>query len=208
MLQNDPQFTPVASAASASHQLWSIAGTDGQCSKLSVEDLVRIAFELSDDHLQVVRYGPFSQKLSPILRDGKLREFLHFVLTKANGALTVTTIIEVMRFRFSLTTEENTELEDSIPSPLPSPASEAEATLAARSIISRLNSDESQILAEYFKAGGDFTIAAQNCGRGLERVRTVVRRAFVAICDSSDSEEHARSIMVHLESSLLQRGGV
>jgi hypothetical protein len=173
---------------------------------LTIEQLVQIAFELSDDQLQVVKYGPFSQKLSPILRDVKLREFLHFLLANANGGLTIRMIVEVMRFRFSLPVEEHIELEDSIPSPKASPEKEAETRLAARGVVSRLSLEQFQILAAFFEAEGDVNAAAAIRQRDPEHIREVIHEAFAAICEYADSEENARSIMNAVESLVSSHG--
>src|SRR6266446_2258168 len=77
VLRDDSRFRPVGGVSHASEQRWVLAGKDEiKQSMLELRDLVQIACELSDDELQVVRYGPLSQKLSPILREPKLLEFL------------------------------------------------------------------------------------------------------------------------------------
>lgn len=111
-----------------------------------------------------------------------------------------------MRFRFSLPTEENTKLDENIQSPTPSPANEAARTVGARSVVSRLDLEDAHILATYFRSGGNFSEAAQRCACALERVREIVHRAFGAICECSESEDDARSIMNTVEWLLIQRG--
>jgi len=203
-LRDDSHFRSVGGASLAAEQRWTLAENEsGDPSMLALHDLVQIACELSDDELQVVRYGPFSQKLSPILREPKLREFLCHLMRRAQGSLTVSSIIDVMRFRFSLPTEEHIELHEGIPSSMPSPANEAERTIAARAVVSRLDYDDVRRLTAYFRSNGDFSEAARECACTVERVREVVHRAFGAICECSESEDDARSIMNRVESLLM-----
>ena len=94
----------------------------------------------------------------------------------------------------------------SIPSPKPSPEKEAETRLAARGVVSRLSFEEFQILAAFFNAGGDVNATARVCQRDPERIREVIHEAFAAICEYSDSEENAHSIMNAVESLVLSHG--
>jgi hypothetical protein len=167
---------------------------------------VTLACALTDDELEVVRYGPFSQKLSPILRDPKLRAFLVHVLQHADGSLSLSTIADVMRLRFSLPTEEHTELDAALPDSRPNPADAALINACARSAVSRLDCEGVVILAAYFKAGGKCEDAARSSGVPLLNVRQVVSRAFGIICECSDSPEDAHAIMKTVESLLIQRG--
>ena len=207
MMFEDGAFRPVGSASLGGGQGWTLAvHASSDPSPLSTRELLGIASELSDDDLEVVRYGPFSQKLSPILRGPKLREFLVHLLGRAMGSLTLSVIVDIMRLRFSLPTEEQTELDETLPSPRPDPADEAVVTTSARSVVSRLDADGARLLAAYFMVQGNPDKAAKSCGSSLERVREVVHGAFEMICDCSDSQEEARAIMEAVESLLLQRG--
>lgn len=204
MLRDISHFRPVTGSSLAAEWRWTLAENElNDPSILAVHDLVQIACELNDDELQVVRYGPFSQKLSPILRDPQLRKFLSHLMKLAQGSLTVGTIIDVMRFRFSLPTEEHTELDENIPSSKPSPGNEAARAIAARAVISRLDHEDVPRLRAYFRSSGDFDEAAEKCRCTTERVREVVHRAFGAICECSESEDDARSIMNKVESLLI-----
>src|SRR5262249_41248294 len=119
-------------------------------------DLVQIACELNDDELQGVRYGPFSQKLSPILRDPQLRKFLSHLMKLAQGSLTVGTIIDVMRFRFSLPTEEHTELDENYHCPNPSNGNEGARGSAASGVISPVADEYVLRFRAYFRSCCDF----------------------------------------------------
>jgi len=207
MLREDPTFRSLNPGSPTVQSQWTLTGNDITRSSLcSVSELVQIAFELSDDELQVVRYGPFSQKLSPILRENGLRQFLMHILKGARGALEIDIIIDVMDRRFSLPHDEEIEIDDTVPSHETSPATQAEWSVAAESIVSRLGLDRSRIVRAYFASGANVPIAARRLGCSQENVRRIVRDAFHDICESSRTEDDARSIMTQVESLLLQRG--
>jgi hypothetical protein len=175
-------------------------------SPLSVAELVQIAAELSDGEIRVVRYGPFSQKLSPILRQPELRAFLQHLLGRAKGSLTLSIIVDVMRFRFSLPTEEHMELDEGIPSLRPGPADEAAVAGNARSIVLRLNREEADVVTAYFGSQGSFPQTAKLSGCSSVRVRGVVHRTLGMICELSESQDEASAIMKNVEMLLIQRG--
>lgn len=207
MLRDNSHFRSVSSPLMGAEERWTLAGQGSSApSMLSVGELAQIACGLSDNDLEVVRYGPFSQKLSPILREPRLRDFLGHLLGRAEGSLTLSTIIEVMRFRFSLPTEEHTELVESIPSTRLGPADEAAVAINARSVVSRLNLEETKIVDAYFASQGAVSEAARLCECTPERVREVVHRAVAMICECSESEDDARAIMRSVESLLIQHG--
>ena len=206
-LRNDSSFRSLGSSSVGPEERWTLANSASRVpSVCSAEDLAQVACELSDDVLEVVRYGPFSQKLSPILRDPKLREFLIHLLQGAGGSLTLGAIIEVMRVRFSLPTDEATNLHDGIVSLNQSPADEVAMTLSARSVVSRLALEEATVLENYFRSGGDLSEVAKLSGCDGQRVRDVVHRAFAMICECSDSEDEARAVMQTVEALLIQHG--
>ena len=207
MLRGNSDFRSVSSPLVEAEERWTLAGHGpSEPSTLSVGELTQIACELSDNDLAVVRYGPFSQKLSPILRDTRLRDFLVHLFRRADGSLTLNTIIGVMRFRFSLTKEEHTELDDSIPSTRRGPADEAAVTINACSVVSRLSLDEVEIFTAYFRSQGSFSETARICECAPERAREVVHQAVSMICECSESEDDARAIMGSVESLLIQDG--
>ncbi len=207
MMLKDPAFGPVTSISLGAEQAWELAGQASQNpSPLAMRELLGIASELSDDDLEVVRYGPFSQKLSPILRGPKLREFLVHLLGGAKGSLTLSAIVDIMRLRFSLPTKEQTELHEKISSTRPDPADEAVIRANARSVVSRLDADGTRLLAGYFMARGNLGEAADSVNSTLEQVREVVYGAFEMICDCSDSPDEARATLEAVESLLLLRG--
>jgi hypothetical protein len=207
LMRDDPAFQPLGPESLGAEQRWTLSDAPTQQSSiLTLRELLRIASALSDDDLAVVRYGPFSQKLSPILREPKLRDFLRHLLGHAQGSMTVGSILDVMRLRFSLPIEEESPLDDSIPTLSPDPADEAANKTRALSVVSRLMTEEARILEAYFRTGGNFVDTAASCRVSLEQARTFVCRALKMVCDCSDSLEDARAIMQAIESLLLRPG--
>lgn len=207
MLRDDTAFQPVGPASLGADQRWMLTEHPyAEPSPLSRRELLEVASELSDDDLAVVRYGPFSQKLSPIIREPKLREFLVHLLSRTKGSLAIYEILDVMRLRFSLPTDELIELDEALPSLIPDPGDEAALNTTARSVVSRLELEEARLLATYFKAAGNEHEAAEECAATVQQVRQAVRCAFQMIVDCSDSLDEARAVSVAVESLLLGGG--
>jgi hypothetical protein len=205
MLHNDSEFHHVGSASRAAEERWALAPGVSDSSTHTI-DLLQAARELSDDDLEVVRYGPFAQKLSPILREPKLRRFLIHLLHRAGRSLALSEIMEVMQLRFGLPVDEEVELDDELPSLNVSPSDDTVLSLAARSVISRMTSGEANILENYFRSGAVLVGAARLSGCDTQQVRQAVVRAFGMICECSNSEEQARAIMNKVECLLYQQG--
>ncbi len=106
MLKSSERFSQVG-PDSPGQALWSLAADPAsEPTQRPLRGLVRIAHELSDQDLQVVRYGPHSLKSSPILREPALERFLVHLLGKAGGGLTAAQLAQVMQHRFSLLRED------------------------------------------------------------------------------------------------------
>jgi hypothetical protein len=208
MMQKDHStFRHTSPSSLGAQQHWTLVGRDVDVpSTVSVGDLAGFACTLSDDQLDVVRYGPFSQKLSPILRDPKLREFIVAILTRAAGSLSLASIVDVMRIRFSLPTEEHVELDETFEDSRPDPSETAAVNAAARSVVARLDCGATAILAAYFEAEGKCEAAARKCEVPLPTAREAISNAFRIICEYADSPEHATVILRTVESLLIQRG--
>ncbi len=204
MLREDSAFRPVAPNVQAANQRWMLLSAESANPSPAPErELLRIASELSDDQLEVVRYGPFSQKLSPILRKGKLREFLLHLLEHAGGSLTLGTILGVMRERFSLWPERHADLDDSLPSRSSDVGDEVANADKGRSVVARLDMEAAGLFAAYLRAGGDWNAAATACGAQSQRLRAVVHDTFGMIVECSESAEEARAILSVVEALLL-----
>jgi len=204
VLREDSAFREVTQHAHGGNQRWALnSGESGDPSLASCRELLRIASELSDDQLEVVRYGPFSQKLSPILRAGKLREFLVHLLERAGGSLTLSAILDVMRDRFSLWVEQHEDLDDSMPSLAADAGEQVAIEDKGRSVVDRLDMDAAGLVAAFSRAGGDWSAAASASGTEPQRLRAVVHNTYAMIVECSESVEEARAILAVVEALLL-----
>lgn len=208
ILKGDAAFRAVDGGGAEVQRRWTLAeSTRNEPSALSMRELLGIANQLNDEELEVVRYGPFSQKLSPILREPDLRQFLAHMLGCAEGSLSLHTILDVMRLRFSLPTEEHIELDELMPTSTPSAAEGAFIILAAESVVARLAREEVQLLESYFQAGGAFRNAASLAGCSPDQLRAVVHRVLGMVSEASDSLDDAHAVLHAIESLLLERSG-
>jgi hypothetical protein len=191
--EDDERFAKIGRAARSHEQLWTVAeqAETTAPSRLSVVALVAIAAELSDDDLEVVRYGPASLKSSPILREPKLREFLVHLLGRAEGALNQATIAEVMRRRFGLFELEEVALEDYDVAVPVIELRQVESDDVVRSVRARLGQDRLQELRQFHAAAAE-----------PDDVPSAIGDTIALVAQYADSAEVAEEIYDRLVESL------
>lgn len=203
MLRSDPAFVPVGRAPRPSDQAWGLASApDTGLSRTSLPGLVAAAAELDDAQLEVVRYGPHSLKSSPILREPKLREFLVHLLGRAEGALSIAVIAEVMRRRFGLLEPTPVALDEALllaETPL---VATVETLELADSVLARLGFEHAEALAAFERFGGDAERAAADLGRSRDAVGESINVVLAAIAEHAESHDEARRIYAVLIESL------
>ena len=204
MLRNETEFKPITGASRApADQLWTLASARWESSSsLALADLVQLANQLSDDELGVVRYGPFSLKSSPILREPALREFLRFMFEQASGGLTLSMIADVMRRRFRLFELADVTLDDSlettdVPVPL-----QAEHEAAAASVVARMGETGAAAIRAFEETDGDFASAGATIGGDAADGERAVTEVLGLIADFAISAEDARSIYARVVEKL------
>jgi hypothetical protein len=208
MLRKDPGFAPVGRSNRAGEQLWSLAGMRvGGPSALPLGALVSIALELDDEALEVVRYGPYSLKSSPILREPRLHEFVAFLLEHAEGALSLGTIIKVLRRRFRLLAAEPVQLDEALESEEPPVPLRVERDAATQSVVSRLGLDLARALRAYETPDRDFAAAGKAIGGGRLEGEHAVSNVLALIAEYADSLEEARAIYRSVVESLFRESG-
>jgi hypothetical protein len=111
ILRDGSPFVAVGASTRSGEQLWALEDRPVDRTPKSLRALVEAAFELDDETLKMIHYRQNSLKSSPILRNPKLREFLIYLLMRAEGALDQATIHQVITRRFNLWVFDSTELE-------------------------------------------------------------------------------------------------
>jgi hypothetical protein len=203
-LRTDERFLAVSSSARAHEVLWTLAATPvSEPSSLPLEELIALAFKRSDAELGVVRYGPHSLKSSPILREPQLADFLLHLLEGAQGALSMAAIAEVMRYRFNLVAPAPVELDEALVSPELSIPARVEQQEIARSVLSRLDFPQLEMLRT-FVAAGDLQEAATSLHVDVQQVASTVSEVLGMIADYAESADEARSVFNQLTESLFE----
>ena len=199
----DDVFAPVGSSSRSGEQLWTLSSERQEApSAFDVDELVRLARELSDEDLKVVRYGEEALKSSPILREPMLERFLVHLLGRARGALDTATIGAVMRVRFELWEFEVVELEDVFDSAAPPLDLAVPVDVAARSVFVRLTPEAAKALLAADDAGGDFEAAAKNLGCSLSEVFDPVADAAEMVAAYAADPDDAYAIYARLKELL------
>jgi hypothetical protein len=192
MLRDDDAFAAVEAAGPAADQPWTLAAEPAaSLSPLGEDELVRLAFELSDEDLAVVRYGPHSLKESPILRKPALHRFLAHMLAGAAGALSAAILIAVARRRFNLVEPENVELEKA--TDVEAPATRVETAALAASVIARLGQERCDLVVAQARYEDPSTAAAA-AGVDLSTMQRGLSETLALIAEHASDGDEARAI--------------
>jgi hypothetical protein len=201
ILKADDRFVQVT-PGSPHHSLWSLAEErESLESPLDLRALAKLAFELSDDELKVVRYGPRTLKSSPILREPELERFLVHLLGGAGGALTPTRIAQVMQYRFALVRERQVALEEQL-------ASSALVDLRVESddlveiALGQLDGAELDRVRALVESDWNATVAAEASGEAESAMRLAASRLGALAAEHAEGEEQAVEIVNRVCESL------
>jgi hypothetical protein len=196
-------FAGVGSSSRSGEQLWTLTSERQEApSTLDVDQLVRLARELSDDDLQVVRYGDEALKSSPILREPMLERFLIHLLQGTGGALDTATIGAIMRARFELWELETVEFEDVFEATAPPVDLAVPVDIAAKSVFLRLTPEAAKALIAVDDAGGDFETAANKLGCCLSEVFDPVADTAEMVAAYAADPDEAHAIYARLKELL------
>jgi phage FluMu protein gp41 len=203
VLVSSELFQLVAGKPPSSATVWTLSRQpSGVSSAVSQKSLLALAWELSDQELEVVRYGPYSLKSSPILREPALVRFLVHLLGRADGALSLAQIAEVMRLRFNLTQLSQVEIDDQLASNEQPIIAQVEVSEVVSSVRSRLGRSAIEALREFSKAGGDFKRAAVILDTSPRQVQAEVSSAMSMIAEYAETLDEARVAYAKLVESL------
>ena len=194
MLAEGEEFEAVGAASRPPDQAWTLSREPRRsASPLSLLQLVHIADRLTDEQLSVIRYGPYSLKSSPILREPALRQFLVFLLENAGGAVALSTIADVLRWRFRLFELEDVVLDDFVEAREPEVSLQVEHAIAAESVLARMGSDRVAAIRAFEEAEGDFSAAGAALGGGRREGEKAVSEVLHLIAELATSTEDARA---------------
>lgn len=202
MLEAEDDFLVVGAAVRPAEQQWTTkaARAAAPCTR-SLRERVQVAFELSDEDLEVVRYGAASLKSSPILRAPALRRFVAHLLDRADGTLSLAEIAEVMRRRFNLVEVESVQLDEALAAPEASPVLAVTVADAAESVISQFDGDALATLAA-LNGSKTMTEAAERAGWSRARLSSQADRVVALIAESAEDPDEASAIYQAIIESL------
>lgn len=204
LLRVDEGFALAAPSAAVGDAGWTLAHQEqsAPATPESVAALVKAAGMRSDADLGVVRYGPYSLKSSPILREPQLRDFVRFLLENADGYVTVTQLFNVMRHRFNLIEPAPIELDEAKVLEPGDVAGTVEARLLARSVVARLSADQTRMLRALADADGDAKVAAAGIGATVAQFTEALDATYALIAEYADTPEDAVAVYQRVVESL------
>ncbi len=168
----------------------------------SIAALVKAAGMRSDGDLGVVRYGPYSLKSSPILREPQLREFVRFLLEHADGYVTAMQLFHVMRHRFNLIEPATVELDETTIPESADVAGTVEARMLARSVVARLGADQTRLLRVLADVDGNAKAAAAEPGATVAQFTEALDATYALIAEYADTPEDAVAVYRRVIESL------
>jgi len=203
MLRQDPSFICVTPFASDTGQVWTLADMPATSSAEFdvVTRLIKAAYSRSDAEWGVAKYGPYSLKSSPILREAGLHSFLTYTMAEAGCPLTAADLFQVLRHRFNLIDLQQAELDELHEDPQPSVSSRVEARVLAQTVLAQLGDSVAAVRA-LDEADDDLALAAQNLDVTPAAIAEAREHLQALIAEYAESEEEARSIYRALIESL------
>ncbi len=192
MLRKDDAFEAASETGPAADQPWTLAADPAQpLSSLGENELVRLAFELSDEDLAVVHYGPHSLKESPILRKPALHRFLVHMLEGADGALSPATLINIARRRFNLVDPEDVEIEEA--ADVEAPVRGIDIGALAASVISRMGRRRCNLIIAQAEHE-DPSAAAKAAGVDVTTMKRALSETLALVAEHATDADEARAI--------------
>lgn len=192
MLRDDNAFESVGATGATADQLWTLTANPSQApSSLGENELVRLAFELSDGDLAVIRYGPHSLKESPILRKPALHRFLAHMLKGAEGALSPATLINIVRRRFNLVEPEDVAIEKA--TDVEAPMRNIDIGALAASVISRMGRERCELIVAQAEHE-DPAAAAMTAGVDIPTIERALSETLALVAEHATDADEARAI--------------
>lgn len=113
ILQHDNRFKCFSNASKKAHAFWGLSSWD----KPKVfdgreEDLIRIGLEVCE--IPIIEYAPDAKKISHIIPDKDLAEFLYALFTAINAMVNLSQMVIVFKYKFNLLEVIEASLEDPI----------------------------------------------------------------------------------------------
>jgi hypothetical protein len=204
ILRGDARFTAVGRSRSSSTQRWVVAGAaaDGDGADQVLDRLLKAAASKSDDELGVIRYGPYSLKSSPIMRNPELADFLVFLVEQADGALSAAELFQVLRHRFNLAELGQVELDSGMKDTGQVVAEAVETTVLAESVLARLGRDKALLIRFLHAADGNSARAAEEAGVAESNIAAVADEVMALIAEYAETLDEALAVHRRLAESL------
>lgn len=204
LLRTDDTFVLAAPSAITGEQGWAAAGHQHSipASPDSVTALVKAAGMRTDAELGVVRYGPYSLKSSPVLREPELREFVSFLLSQADGYLKLTQIFHVMRHRFNLIEPVPVTLDEVVIPETSQVTATVETDILASSVAARLGADRTRLLRALADADGDPKAASARVGATPSQLTEAVEAVYALIAEYAENGNEAVAVYRRFVESL------
>jgi DNA-directed RNA polymerase specialized sigma24 family protein len=211
ILEADARFYCFSESQKKANRLWGLATWEQPEAYQGPEEEL-IAFGLRLPGIRVIRYRANAKKLSPVISDHELGNFLEALLDSVGGLINLSQFATVFRFRFNLLEVTEVSLDEPVFTDEDGHALRRGDMLAAetvteevlleeevaRSLLTALSVRQQQVLLEYAHPDATLTSVAERLGCSKSTVDNELRRVMEALRGSTDTIEEAEAVYARL----------
>jgi DNA-directed RNA polymerase specialized sigma24 family protein len=215
LLENDPRFRLAVDTGRKATRLWGLSSWErAEPFQGPDADLIAAAFRLPN--VSVIRYRPDARRLSPVIRDRDLSDFLAGLLTEVQRLLSLTQVTIAYRYRFNLLESAGVSLDEPVAADAEGrelllseriaggrePDEELLVTEAAQAVLRELSPRQRRILREYSRPAATLTSVGQLEGCSKSTVDNELRRVMQILRQNTGGLEEAESVYAQLMAEL------
>lgn len=215
ILERDARFQLLQEPGRKSTRLWGLSVWEARGAFQGPDaDLVAAGFRVPE--MPVIRYRPDARKLSPVIGDRSLAEFIAGLLAQVGFGLSLEQMVVVFRYRFNLLDAENVSLDASAAiddeggvsslaerlSDGTLPEEEILATETALTVLHELSPQQRRVLLEYARPNATLSSVAELAGCSKSTVENELRRTMQAIERNVGGPDEAQAVYDQLIEAL------
>lgn len=221
ILEADARFKILAETGRKATRLWGLSTWESRGAlQGSDTELIAAGFRVPD--VPVIRYRPDARKLSPVISDRDLAEFMLRLFEEIGSGLSLERVVVVFRYRFNLLEAEEVSLdrpaavdqegrELALGDTLAGgtlPEDEALAAETAAGVLRELSPRQRRVLLEYARPDATLTSVAELAGCSKSTVENELARVMRAIARSAGGPDEAQAVYERLIEALSSENSV
>lgn len=207
ILTRDGRFKCFIPSTKKAHSHWGLSvWNNKEVFNSREEDLVRAGLALGG--IKVVEYRLDARKISHVMSDQGLADYIHSLFGSIGALLNLPQILVVLKYRFNLLEVTEVSLEEPVSEDeegniltvgdtlgMPEPGTIAlENDEAAKEALQLLSTRQKQILTKFQEPGATLSSVGENVGCSKSTVDNELRRIYSSIDEVVDNKDQARIV--------------